>query len=170
MKKRNLILASLLVLTAIVAVPFVYGGPGGHSHGAMGMGPGGMGSGEMGHGPGHGFEMLAHLGHLKRELGLSDAQVDQLKAIAKDVHEQNAPYHDQLKAGMKGIAQTLLANPNDVAGAQALIDGQSAAERALKTNILNGVSRALNVLTPEQRAKLAAHLAQMAQRWENREQ
>jgi protein CpxP len=164
MKKRNIILATLVVLIAIVAVPFVYGRPGGHGHGAMGMGPGGMGHG------GHGFEMLAHLGHLKSELGLTDAQVDQLKAIAKEVHEQNAPYHDQLKAGMKSIAQTLLANPNDVAGAQALIDGQSAAERALKTNILNGVSRALNVLTPEQRAKLAAHLAKMAQRWENREQ
>jgi len=164
MKKRNIILATLVAVAALVAVPFVYGGPGGRGMG-MRMGHGGMGhGGGMGH---HGFGVFGHMGRLKSELGLSDAQVDQIKAIAIEVHTQNAPYRDQLKGGIKGIAQTLLANPNDIAGAQAQIDGQANAERALKTNILNGVSKALNVLTPEQRTKLAAHLAEMSQRWEN---
>jgi Spy/CpxP family protein refolding chaperone len=80
------------------------------------------------------------------------------------VHEQNATYRQQLRATRLQIAQMLLANPNDTAGAQALIDQQTNAERALKMNILAGVSKALNVLTPEQRAKASQLLADRAAR------
>jgi len=101
---------------------------------------------------------------VQKALDLSDAQVDQLKTIAQQVHEQNAPYRQQLRDGRLQIAQALLANPNDLAAAQALIDQQTAAERTMKMNVLAGVSKALNVLTPDQRAKASQFLADRAAR------
>ena len=56
---------------------------------------------------------------------------------------------------MQQIMQTLVKNPNDLAAAQALIDQQTEAERAMKSNMLNAASKALNVLTTDQRAKLS---------------
>ena len=150
MKKRLIIIT--LILTALAAVPFVYAGPGGmHKRG----------------GGGHGLAFLAHLEHVKGELDLSDAQVDQLKDIARATHEQNGQYREQIHGTLKQVATVLLTNPNDVAGAQAVLDQQAAAEKQLKSNLLAAASKALNVLTPEQRTKLALHLAQRGNRWEN---
>jgi Spy/CpxP family protein refolding chaperone len=153
-KKRLIIIT--LILAAVAAVPLVYAGPGGH--GFRGM-----------HGRGgHGLGILGHLEHVKSELDLNDAQVAQLKEIVKATHEQNDQYRDQIHGTLKQVATTLLTNPNDVAGAQAVLDQQAAAEKALKSNLLVAVSKALNVLTPEQRTKLALHLAERGHRWENR--
>jgi Spy/CpxP family protein refolding chaperone len=148
MKKRLIIIT--LILAALAAVPFVYAAPGMH-----------------GRGGGHGLAFLAHLEHVKGELGLSDAQVDQIKDIARAAHEQNGQYREQIHGTLKQVATVLLTNPNDVAGAQAVLDQQAAAERQLKSNLLAAASKALNVLTPEQRTKLALHLAQRGNRWEN---
>jgi Spy/CpxP family protein refolding chaperone len=157
MKKRNIVMIAAIALAALAIVPFVYAGPGQHMHGD-------------GSGGGRGMAMLAHLGHLKDKLDLSDQQVDQIKAIVAEAHQQNAQYRDQLHGGMKDVAQALLKNPNDLAGAQALLDQQSAAENALKTNMLQATSKALNVLTAEQRGKLATMLTEHAGRWEARRQ
>jgi|SRR5690349_7180557 len=118
----------------------------------------------FGHG---GFGFLGHLQKLKTELNLSDAQVDQIKAIARETHEQNAGFRDQLHGTLKDVATTLLTNPNDIAGAQAVVDRQAEAERQLKSNLITAASKALNVLTPEQRTKLALHLAERGRQWEN---
>lgn len=153
MKKRITILAAVLAV-ATLAATFVYAGPGGHRR------PGG-----------HGFHALGVLGHLDRiqeELDLSDQQTDQIKAIIAEAHEQNAQYREQLHGGLHQVAKTLLANPNDLTGAQAVLDQQLAAERALKSNLLNATSRALNVLTAEQRGKLTQILAEHAERRERR--
>ncbi len=155
MKKTTLTLAGILTLVALVAAPFLYAGPGRmHSHGmaaGMGMGP------------------LAHLQKAQQELGLSDQQVTEIKAIFADLRTQNAPYREQLHGGLQGVISTLLGNPNDVAAAQAIIDQQAEAERALKTNVLNAASKALNVLTPEQRVKLGDLIAQRQARRANRQ-
>jgi Spy/CpxP family protein refolding chaperone len=143
-----------IILAAVAAVPFVYAGPHG-MHG--GMHHGGM----------QGLAFLGHLEKIKSELDLSDAQVDQLKAIMKATHEENAQYREQMHGTLKAVATTLLTNPNDVAGAQAVLDRQADAEKVLKTNLLVAASKALNVLTPEQRTKLALHLAERAKGWEN---
>lgn len=161
MKKRMILIT--VIIAAVAAVPFLYAGPGGPGmRGMRGMHGQGMGQGM------HGMAFLGHLQHAKTELGLSDAQVDQLKAIFEETREQNEPYRDQMHGTMKTIATTLLTNPNDVAGAQAVLDTQAAAEKALKSNLINAASKALNVLTPEQRTKLALHLAEHGKRWENR--
>lgn len=122
----------------------------------------------QGIGAGQGLAFLAHLDRMRGELDLSDAQVDQLQAIAKATHHQNAQLREQMQGTFREVASTLLTNPNDLAGAQAVLDQQDAAEKALKTNLLAAASKALNVLTPEQRTKLALHLAERLQRRENR--
>jgi Spy/CpxP family protein refolding chaperone len=143
MKKNTLTVSAIIVaVLALAAVPLVYAGPG-HTHGmGAGMGP------------------LGHLERAQKELGLSDQQVGEIKGIFKSVHEQNAQYRDQLHGGFEGVLSTLLKNPNDVAAAQAILDQQAQTERAMKANFLVAASKALNVLTPEQRDKLGTMIAE----------
>lgn len=147
MNRRTLTLASLVTLLALVAVPFVSAEP----HGRRGHGGRELGG-------------LRFLGHARQELNLSDQQVAEVKAIFKSLHEQNASYREQLKGGMEGITATLLQDPSNVGAAQALIDKQAAAERAMKTNVLNATAKALNVLTAEQRTKLSTMISERKER------
>jgi len=140
MKKRTLIFTSAAVVILLLAVPFA------------------MAQHRRGHG--HGAMMMFGLGRAKAALGLSDQQSAAIKQIFTDLRTQNEPYRKSLRGGRQAIAQVLLANPNDVAGAQALIDQQTAAERQMKINALNAFSKALNVLTPDQRTKAASFLQQ----------
>lgn len=143
MKKRSILLIITLVL---LAVPFVLYA----QHRRAGGGHFGM---HAMHGM-HGAGFLGHLQKLKTELDLSEAQTEQIKAIVREVHEQNADFRQQMHGGYMTIAKTLIANPSDTAEAQALLDRQTAAQRTLQTNLLNASSKALAVLTPQQRAKL----------------
>ena len=162
MKRRVLILSVVVAALGTLAVaPMVFGGPGGR-FGRHGMGP------EFG---GHGFAegfILGRLAHVRDALDLSDAQVEQIRTIAADLREQNQPYREAMRDGIHDAAGVLLANPNDVAGAQAKLDAQAAAEKALKANTLTAVSKALNVLTPEQRVKLGELMEQHAARRQKR--
>jgi periplasmic protein CpxP/Spy len=152
MNKRNAILIGILALLMVAGVPFIYAQ---HQHG-MHDGMHGM------HGGPFAEFGLGHLQRAKEYLDLSDAQVDQLKAIGKELHEQNAPYRKQLHGGLVQVAQTLVTNPNNLAAAQTLLDQQTAAEQTLKTNTLAAAAKALNVLTPEQRAKVGEFLTKRA--------
>jgi Spy/CpxP family protein refolding chaperone len=143
MNKRNLTIAALVAIVALAAVPILHAQQG-RMHGAHAFG---------------GFAFLGRLQHMKSALNLSDQQTDAIAAIAKDFHQQNAQYRQQLHGGLKAVAQALINNPNDIAGAQALLDQQSAAEKAMKSNALVAASKALNVLTPDQRAKLGEFVA-----------
>jgi Spy/CpxP family protein refolding chaperone len=155
MKKRLAILGFIIIAAAAA----LYAGPGRH------MRTGGHG----GHGAGFGAGMmLGHLHEIADQLDLTDAQKTQIHAIVKETREANAQYHEQMHGGLKDVARVLIANPNDVAGAQAMLDQQTATERALKSNILRGVSKALNVLTPAQRTELADIVAKHAEARENR--
>jgi hypothetical protein len=121
--KKSTLAISILALAALIVVPLVYAGPG-REHGMAGFGP------------------LARLERAQQELGLSDQQVGEIKTIFKGLHEQNAAYRDQLRGGLQGVMNTLLKNPNDIATAQALIDQQAQAERAMKMNMINARSSA----------------------------
>lgn len=148
MNARNTRYIAVVVLAlSVAAVPFVYAGP---------RGPRGERGGSLG--------PLAALLHAKEELNLSDAQADQIRTIFRALHDQNAPYREQLRDGFDDIATSLLANPNDLAAAQAQLDRQAAAEKALKMNTLTAASKALNVLTPAQRVKLAELRAERKER------
>ncbi|HYO79052.1 MAG TPA: periplasmic heavy metal sensor [Thermoanaerobaculia bacterium] len=148
MKKRLIIIT---ILTTIAAAA-LYAGPGRHMRG--------------GHGFGGGF--FAHLHEVADELDLTDAQKTQIHAIFKETREENREYWQQMHGGIHSVARTLIANPNDIAGAQAVLDQQIATERALKTNMLRAASKALNVLTPAQRTELAELAAKRAAERENR--
>lgn len=149
MKRRTLTLASLATLVALLAVPFLSAAP----------------QGRRGHG-GREFGALGFLAHARQELNLSDQQVDQIKAVFKALHEQNAPYREQLKGGLEGITATLIQDPANVGAAQALLDKQAAAEQAMKANMLNATSQALNVLNAEQRARLSTMISERKTRRE----
>lgn len=152
MSKRKAIITAVVAIIALAAVPFIYAQTAGRHHHAGGL-------------------MFAHFNRIRAALGLTDDQVTQLKAIREDLRTQNAPYRDQMRGGFAAVAQTLLKDPdNNVAGAQALIDQQSAARKAMQVNVLNAASRALKVLTPEQRAKAAEFLQQRMAMQEQRMQ
>ena len=137
MKTRTVLFSAAAVLVVVLAVPFAFAqhGRAMHEHGDM--------------------MMFGHLQQAKETLGLSDQQMTDIQAIFQQLHEQNAQYRQQIHGGMHQIMQTLVKNPNDLAAAQALIDQQTEAERAMKSNMLNAASKALNVLTADQRAKLS---------------
>ena len=143
MNKKYLTIAAVLATLVLVAAPFalaqrMHGGP--HGHG---------GPGELG-----GVMFLGHLQQAKAALGLSDQQVTDIETIFKDLRTQNQTYRDSLHGTMKDVVTTLINNPNDVAAAQALLDKQEATEHQMKVNALQAASKALNVLTPDQRSKL----------------
>jgi len=140
MSKRNLTIAAIVAVVALAAVPIVNAQQGRMMRHR---------AGDAGH-----FMFLGHLQHLRSALDLSDSQTAQITAIVKDLRDQNAQYRQQVRGGMKAVAQALINNPNDVAGAQALLDQQAAVEKTMKSNALVAASKALNVLTPEQRTKL----------------
>jgi protein CpxP len=147
MNKRNIITITTLALVATLAAGAVMA----HPEGRRGPRPG-MAAGHGQHG---GMGPLGRLGMLREELNLSDEQVDRIKAIFKETREQNEAVREQLGESRGDAIETLIANPNDVAGAQAVIDRQMNAQRALRTNHVAAMSKALKVLTAEQRAKLA---------------
>ncbi len=155
--KKSLIALSVLTLVAILAAGSVFAGSEGH----RGKGGPGMMGGEH-----HAFGPLGRLAMLKEKLDLSDQQTDQIKAIFAGVRDQNEPYRTQLRGGMGSVAATLVANPNDIAAGQALIDRQASAERSMKLNVLAATSKALKVLTPEQRNRLGELLAERQARVE----
>ena len=117
----------------------------------------------FGHGCRRGGSSMMMFGHMrgaKAALGLSDQQAADIKRIFTDLRAQNAPYRASLRDGRQAIAQALLANPNDIAAAQALLDKQTGAERQIKANAIAAASKALIMLTPEQRSKASNFLQQ----------
>jgi Spy/CpxP family protein refolding chaperone len=150
MKKRILIFSAVSIVTVALAVPFAVAQ---HMH-MRGAGYGGHAHGESS------SMMLSRLERARTALGLSDQQVTDITKIVTDLKTQNEPYRTALKGGRQAIVQALLDNPNDLATAQALLDKQNAAEQQIKVNTLNAASKALNVLTPDQRGKAAAFLQQ----------
>jgi len=149
MRKTTVVIAAAVALVAMIAVPIAF------AQHARGM-----------HGEAFGGPMfLGHLQHLKQDLGLSDQQASDIKAVFQDLRQQNAQYRQSMHSTMQQVAQILLNNPNDVAAAQAVIDQQTNTERTMKINALNAASKALNLLTPDQRTKLSTmvqeHLGRM---------
>ncbi len=155
MKKRNAVIAAVFALVALIAVPLVYG---------QGMRHHAAAAGENG---GFGF-LFGRLERARQALDLTDTQVAQLTSIAKELHAQNAPYLAQLREGRTQVAQTLLADPSNIAAAQAILDQQAGAHKALQSSTLEAASRALSVLSPDQRTKVAQFLAQRASHAESR--
>jgi Spy/CpxP family protein refolding chaperone len=151
MSKRITLIAVILAVATLAAAPIVQARPGSPGRHGMGAGPGAFG-------------ILGHLRHVKEELDLTDEQAGQIKTIFAEVREKNAQYREQLRGGRGGAADVLLANPSDIAGAQAVLDRQAATERLVKQNLLSATAKALAVLNADQRAKLSTLRAERAER------
>ncbi len=149
---KKMIASVVAALIVVCAVPLLYAGQrhrGEHMHG-----------GDFGFGP------MARLGVLREKLNLTDAQVDQLKAIAQETRKSNAEYRQQIRRNMFAAGQLLLADPDNISGAQALLAQQQVSEQQLKANVLNSISRGLKVLDAGQRSQLSELLAQRAARFD----
>lgn len=139
MKKRTLYMMTAAALAVVLAVPLAFA----QQRRMQGQfAPGGMGM------------FMFRLQRAQQALGLTDQQVSSIKTIFDGLKQQNAPVAQSLRGGMLQIAQTLINDPSNVQGAQALIDQQEAARHTIEVNTLNAASKALNVLTADQRAKL----------------
>jgi Spy/CpxP family protein refolding chaperone len=154
MKRKGILIVAVLVVASVIATVALAHGP----RGRAAMGDRGMrGHEAMGErgliGP------LARLDALREELDLSDDQVTAIRAIALEVRDANAPRREELRGGMGDVVSLLIANPDDLAGARAAMQAREAAVAAMKDNALTGASRALKVLTPEQRKELGAIVA-----------
>ena len=130
------------------------GGPGMMGRG-MGMrgGPGGAGGGPLG-----------FLGPAARELNLTDAQREQIKAIAQSHQEEMKAVHEKLAPARKALDEAITADTFDenairkAAGEVAAVDAEAAVLRARVHQ------EAFGVLTPEQKAKAKELKGQMEQR------
>ncbi|MHB0969098.1 MAG: Spy/CpxP family protein refolding chaperone [Thermoanaerobaculia bacterium] len=149
--KKKAILVVLLVAASVFATVALAHGP----RGRAGMEKRGLRDHGM-MGERHGFGPLERLEKLRGELGLSDVQVEAIRAIREEVRNANAASRDQLRDGMGDVASILIANPDDLAGARKAMQAREAAMATIKDNALEGASRALKVLTPGQREKLGA--------------
>ncbi|HEX8352131.1 MAG TPA: Spy/CpxP family protein refolding chaperone [Pyrinomonadaceae bacterium] len=134
--------AALLMSVAALAQ---HGGPGGHHRGPGMHGTHG--------GPGHHGKML---GHLARELNLTDAQQAQVKQIVESFHESNKGLHEQLmKGGGHGPFEGLKDGVFDEAAVRAAAQARANLHVEMEVTHARLMSQIYALLTPEQKAKVA---------------
>jgi len=147
--------AGLIALTAVAGV-FVQAqdqnqDPQAQAHGQRGRGPGGPdGPGRFG-GPGGPMGILPMLG---RDLGLTDAQRDQVKAIAESHKADWRALADRARAAHMALNEAVTTAPID----EALIRQKSSEVAAVDADMAVARARAyaevFQILTPEQKEKV----------------
>jgi Spy/CpxP family protein refolding chaperone len=141
-------LAAALMLS--VAAVAQHGGPppGGHAR----RGPGGHGK--------HG----GMLGHLTRELNLTDAQQAQVKQITDSFQESTRSLHEQLsKSGGGGPFEALKDGAFDEAAVRAAAQARANLHVEMEVAHARMMWQVYSILTVEQKAKLAEHRRQFEQ-------
>ena len=113
---------------------------------AQAQGPGG-------HGPGGGFGGGLLMGMARHMLDLTDAQQEQIKAIAKAAFDGNQALATQMKAAHEAEQAAIKAGKSDAELAQ-LAQSYAPLHTQFQTVRLQTEARIYKVLTPEQRAKL----------------
>lgn len=151
MKRTVIALTTVLALGAVALVTDAHPRQG--ARGAQGT-----------RGEGAGAGIIGRLPALQAELGLTDQQVAQIRASFAELREKNAQYRDSLRAQRGDIADTLLANPQNLEQAMELQQKRAAMREAMQENRMAATARALSVLTPEQRTKLSTRLSERGNR------
>ncbi|HVT44455.1 MAG TPA: periplasmic heavy metal sensor [Thermoanaerobaculia bacterium] len=139
--KKLLIVSTIVVGITIIASPLV------HAHRSRAVPYAGSGIEEL--------APFAKLRWLRAELDLTDAQAREIRSIVFEVRDSNAAHREAIRASIGLAAGVLIANPDDIDAARRIFEERSAAETQLRENILLGVSKALGVLSPEQRQRLS---------------
>lgn len=137
MRKSWIVVGTLTLVTAMVAAPLAWAHQ--QARASREMSP---------------FMALEKLRQLREELNLSDAQIAELRKIGKETRAANAAYRASLRDNFAEAGLVLLANPDDITAAEAILAGNAEAKKELRANVLDGLSDAIKVLTPEQREQL----------------
>ena len=131
---------------------------------ATAMGAGGLHHGMMS-GPHSAADVTAHVDHVLKhlyvEIDATDAQKAQISPLVKQAVDDLLPMHTQLQSAHEQAIQALTQNTVDRPALEAArVAHLQLADQASKrlTQLLADVDE---VLTPEQRTALAAHLKQM---------
>jgi Spy/CpxP family protein refolding chaperone len=161
-KRRGLTIAALVVaagltgaaVTAAVSQPF---GPGGWHGGRM------MHGGPMmrfGFDPARAEERLDRMvRHLAVEVDASNEQQDKLRSVAKAAIKEVLPAREKLMAARQQ-ARTLLSAPTiDRAAIEKLRTEQIALADTVSKRIVQAITDAAEILTPEQRRKLEERMS-----------
>ena len=146
-----LALVGALVL-ALAMVAFSQGPQGGPPHGGPHGGPGRPGG-----------DMREHLEMMARELGLTDEQRAQVQKIHESFMENTKSLHDQLRAQRDNHPDPL-AGSFDEAAVRAAAEARAKIEVELEVAHARMMSQLINVLTPEQKARLKTLHQEMEQR------
>jgi Spy/CpxP family protein refolding chaperone len=144
-------LAVVLVLTVVAAIAVAQGMRRGHMRGA------GMFGGPM-------------LGYYIHKLDLSDAQQAQVKAIMAREKPAIQPLMLQMAQGHAQLREQVMNGNFDEAKVRELASQQSQAMTELIVQYARTGSEMVQVLTPEQKTKLAALMSAREQRFMNRMQ
>ena len=147
-RTTKILTAALAVITlglGSIAMAQPEGDGGGRRFGRHGFGPGGFGMGRGGPG-GPGFPL--------RQLDLTDAQREQVKAIFK---QQAGPLQERMQAARSAQQElrALALSPNfDSGRARDFADTAARAQADIAVMRAESLSKVVALLTPEQRAKL----------------
>ena len=121
-------------------------------------GPGGPGF------PGPGGSVLGPIQMLASQLGLTDTQKDQIKAIAESHRDEWKTYADHVRTARQALTAAITAGTFD----EALIRDKSAALGQAEADLAVASGRAFAeifpILTPDQQAKLKSLQTEMQQR------
>ena len=96
-------------------------------------------------------------GHLAWAVDATDAQKQQLTQIAQAMVNDLLPAHEKMRSARGKIANLLRAPKTDRAALEAMRTEHVALADDVSKRIAQGMADAADVLTPQQRSKLAAH-------------
>lgn len=158
-KRFGYLAMTLVLLLGIVAGSLAVAGLGMYRHHAMGFGHGWRGHHWMQDGPrGEDFaprRIERMIGFAARRLDATDEQKKRLTDIATAAARDLLPMRDKMREARKQARQILTAPTIDRAALEALRAAQLAQADAASRRLAQAIADAADVLTPEQRAKLA---------------
>ena len=104
------------------------------------------------------------IGYMIKEVGGTPEQKDKLVAIAKATMTDMKPLREQHMGARKQGLELLAAANIDKAALERLRVGQITLADSMSKRVLQGMVDAAEVLTPEQRTKLATHMKERMER------
>lgn len=132
------------------AIGHGFGGPGMHRWG----GPGGHGPMDPAHAQEHAERMV---GHLAWAVDATPDQKQKLTAIAVQMVKDLGPTQQKMQAARARAVELLRQPKTDRAALESLRAEQIATADEVSKRLAQGLADAADVLTPEQRTKLASH-------------
>jgi Spy/CpxP family protein refolding chaperone len=151
--KGKLAMKSRMILTVVImAGTLLAQGPGGPNGARRFGGPGGPMAGGMA----GGGAALANADALKTALGLTDAQVQQLRDLRKLQADAAKPIMDEIRGKRQAVADAMKsATPDSTLIGQLMVDIRKLND-SLKGLRADREAKALAILTPDQKTKLTA--------------